>query len=180
MLDADARYSKRQKLTVKGAGKIAYTLHNKNSEKVEASLITGLKEAIKWHTDRLALSVPHLLGEQVLVLRAGVRINGRPWKAGDHCFFYLPTDYQIRAKNRVGIVRFFVLEKIGTKQQLFVVLNERDEIDRFRSMVVFDITKPLKNTIVHIDLVANLVGSLPFWHAGRPDIRTGVPICSTF
>jgi hypothetical protein len=179
LLDAESRFDKRRKLTMKGGGKINYVLHNKNSGKVDAANIPGLVRAITGHATQLDLAVPHQVSTTALVLNSGVRINGRPWREGNHCFFFLPTDRRIDSQCRVGIVRFFVLETIGRAKHLFVVLDEREEADRYKSLVVFDVTRPLKNTIVHVDHVTHLVGSLPFWHAGRPDIRTGVPIAST-
>jgi hypothetical protein len=185
LLDATTVVEKRQKLTVKGDGEISYTKIGRHSSRPVATKILPepdedlLNEVIAAHALQLDLTTPHVLHKRVRKLTGGVRINGRPWKTGNHCFFYIPTDRRIHAKKRVGIVKFFVFTKIGRHEHGFVCLDERKVEDRYGSIEVFDVFRPPRNQIIHVDHLTHLVGSLPYFHAGRPDIRCGVPIATT-
>ena len=93
--------------------------------------------------------------------------------------YYLPTDRRVDDFPRVGKVLYFILEPIGGTDHLFVVVDNRRIIDREKSVVVFDISRSLRQSIFHVDHLTHLVGSLPYFHAGRPDIRCGVTIAPT-
>ena len=108
-----------------------------------------------------------------------LRINGRPWKVGSHCFFFKPTDAPLSTDHRAGKVLSFVLVTMARKQHLFLVLDERVVIDTVKSIHSFDVTRPEKRRYIHVDHVTHLVGALPYWFPGRQDIRCGVPIAST-
>jgi hypothetical protein len=100
-------------------------------------------------------------------------------KHGDFCYYFLTTDNQINALPRIGQVEFFVVDTIGRNEHLFVVLDQRPVVDRRGCIIVFDVTLPVSRKILHVEHFTHLVASLPYWHAGRTDIRCGVPICTT-
>ena len=179
LLDAVARFDMRRRLTVKGGGEIKFTSTVRNSCKVTTTAIRGLRTAIQGHATELDLRVPHVVSEKVTQLVAGVRINGRPWKKGDMCFYYLPDDRAIACLPRVGQVHFFIVEKIGRREELFVCVDQRDVIERRGSIIVYNVDRPVARKFFHIEHLTHLVASLPFFHAGRPDIRCGVPIATT-
>ena len=179
MLDAVHRLDNKRRLTVKGSGQIVLTPHNKNSRRVKPEKVTGLKTVIENHAAQLNLPFPHRLSNTLLKFTSGVKINGRPWKKGVHCLYYLPTDRRVDDLPRIGKVLFFILEPIGRSEHLFVVVDDRRVVDRRKSIVVFDVSRPARQTIFHVDHLTHLVGSLPYFHAGRLDIRCGVTIAPT-
>jgi hypothetical protein len=179
LLDAVERVDKRRRLTVKGGGAITCDSNTRNSCMVTTANIRGLKQAIQSHAAEMELTVPHVVSDRVTQMVGGVRINGRPWKKGDMCFYYLPDDRAIACLPRVGQVHFFVVEKIGRSQVLFVCVDQRVIIERKGSLIVFNVVHPAVLKIFHIDHLTHLVASLPFFHEGRPDIRVGVPIAPT-
>jgi hypothetical protein len=179
LLDAVERVDKRRRLTVKGGGDVTCNSNVRNSSRVTTALFRGLKQAIQQHAAELDLSVPHVVSDTVTQMVGGVRINGRPWKKGDMCFYYLPTDRAIDCLPRVGQVHFFVVEQIGRSQVLFVCVDQRVIIERKGSLIVFNVVHPPVLKYFNIDHLTHLVASLPFFHAGRPDIRVGVPIAPT-
>jgi hypothetical protein len=179
LLDAAVQSGKRRRLTMKGSGDIAYTSNTRNTTVITTNEIRHLRATIEDHVRALNLIVPHQVPDQLKKLTAGVRINGRPWKTGDMCYFYILTDRTIAARVRTGKVLFFVVDNIAGRDHLFVCLDERIEVDKVGSIVVFDVHQPPRQRIFHIEHVTHLVATLPFWYTGRPDIRCGVPICTT-
>jgi hypothetical protein len=179
LLDAEERFDKRRRLTVKGSGDIAYKSNTRNSRMIRTTDVVGLRPAIMAHAAVVHQLAPHQVPGTLKKLTAGVRINGRPWKTGDLCFYFLTTDNQINALPRIGQVEFFVVDKIGRHDHLFVILDQRPVVDRRGSIIIYDITQPVSRKILHVEHLTHLVASLPYWHAGRPDIRCGVPICTT-
>jgi hypothetical protein len=175
-LDAEAQVTKRRKLTVKGSGDITFQAHNKNSSKIVSSSIAALNRVITEHANQLG--VPHQLANRVLKMTAGVRINGRPWKAGVLCYYFLTSDLRVDALPRIGQVQYFVVVPIGGTDHLFVCVDQRAVVDRVLSIIVYDVHGPPTLRIFHVDHLTHLVASLPYWHAGRPDIRCGVPIAA--
>jgi hypothetical protein len=179
LLSAVDKVNKRRKVTMKGKGDIGYTAHNKNSSMIVAAHTHDLNTCIATHAHQLGLPAPHQLPTRVLKLTSGVRINGRPWKKGSMCFYYLPTDRRLDDTPRVGEVQYFVATTIHGTQHLFVCLDQRPIVDTVLSIIVYDITQPVSLKFFHVDHLTHLAGSVPFWHAGRPDLRCGVPIAPT-
>ena len=186
LLDSSARMDKRRKVTVKGGGEIALIPHSRNSRRLHSddNLLTdcpplySLPAAVASHARQLA--VPHVLSNRLLCMWSGVYINGRPWPKGSLCFYFLPTDRTITALPRVGVVLFFVVEVIGREQHVFACVDQRVVVDRQLSIVTYDVRGPAAKRYVHVDHLTHLAGSVPYWHAGRPDIRMAVPIGTTF
>ena len=179
LLDAVQRFDKRRKLTVKGGGDIAYKSNTRNSRMLKTADVVGLRATIMAHAAVVYELAPHQVPLHLKKLTAGVRMNGRPWKQGDLCYYFLTTDTQINALPRIGQVEYFVVDTIGRNEHLFVVLDQRPVVDRRGSIIVYDVTLPASRKILHVEHLTHLVASLPYWHAGRPDIRCGVPICTT-
>jgi hypothetical protein len=179
LLDAVERFDKRRRLTVKGGGGIAYKANSRNSRMINTADVVGLKAVIEAHVTMLQRVAPHQVPLTLKKFTAGVRINGRPWKQGDLCYYFLTTDIRLDALPRIGQVLFFVLDKIGRSDHLFVCLDQRPVVDRRGSIIVYDVSQPINRKIMHVEHLTHLVSSLPYWHAGRPDIRCGVPICTT-
>ena len=179
LLSAVDQVNKRRKVTVKGSGNIGYTAHNKNSTKLVSADIRGLNACITDHAGQLNLSAPHLLHTRVLKLISGVQINGRPWSTGVMCFYYLPTDRRMDDTRRVGQVQYFFMTPIDDVEHLFVCLDQRPVVDTKGSLIVYDVSRPVQLKYLHVDHLTHLAGSLPYWHAGRDDIRCGVPIATT-
>ena len=194
LLDEDARVAKKRKVTMKGSGDIGYTAHNKNSRWINPSLkvkdpITGedtaqlvyrgLNAAIMHHANELDLRVPHQLSTRVLQLTGGVHINGRPWKAGSHCFFFRRDDRAITAPVRVAKVDSFVLVQIGIHEHMFLRLEQRLIVDNHKSLRAFDVDLCPRFMYSHVNHITHLVGSVPYWSPGRPDLRVAVIIAPT-
>jgi hypothetical protein len=194
LLDENARVAQKRKVTMKGSGDVGYTAHNKNSRWINPALkikhpITGadtaqqvyrgLNTAIMDHAGELGLRVPHQLSNRVRQLTGGVHINGRPWKRGAHCFFYRRDDRAINAPIRVAIVDSFVIVQIGIREHMFLRLDQRRIEDIHKSLRAFDVLRPPHFIYSHVDHVTDLVGSVPFWSPGRPDLRVGVIIAPT-
>jgi hypothetical protein len=187
LLDAEERLAKKRKVTMKGSGDIGYTAHNKNSSWIDPAatddngrqLFRGLNTEIMKHAEELDLRVPHQLSTRALQLTSGVHINGRPWKKGVYCFYFLRTDRRIDAPLRVAKVASFVVTRIGVHEHLFLCLDQRRVVDNTKSIISFDVTAPPKYTYVHVDHITHLAGSLPYFFAGRADVRCGVPIAPT-
>ena len=181
LLDATMSCDKRRKLTVRGSGDVQHVPNARNSGTIATSDVLGLRRMIQDHADQLNLRLPHVVPDTLTQLTAGVRINGRPWKSGDLCYYYLTTDRRVDAKPRVGQIISFVVDTLGTRNHLFVCLDQRPVVDRkdMGCLIVYDVTRPIAMRILHVEHLTHLVGSLPFWHAGRPDIRVAVPIAST-
>jgi hypothetical protein len=179
LLDATARFDKRRKLTVRGGGVIGYVANTRNSCMINTADVHGLGAVIHAHAHQLELRVPHIVPGTLKQLTAGVRMNGRPWKAGDMCYYFLPTDRRLDALPRVGQVLFFVVDTLGRNDHLFVCLDQRPVVDRSGSMIVYNVTRPISRQIIHVEHLTHLVAALPYWHAARPDIRCGVPIATT-
>jgi hypothetical protein len=179
LLSAVDQVNKRRKVTVKGSGDIGYTAHNKNSANIVSGGPRGLNACIAEHAAQLDLPAPHLLYDRVLKLTSGVRINGRPWSTGVMCFYYLPTDRRMDDTPRVGQVQYFFMTPIRDVEHLFVCLDQRPIVDTKGSLIMYDVTHPVQLKYLHVHHLTHLVGSLPYWHAGRDDIRCGVPIATT-
>jgi hypothetical protein len=181
LLDAGARCDKRRKLTVRGAGEVHHVPTDRNSITVATADVFGLRTVIQDHANQINLRVRHVVPDNLLELTSGVRINGRPWKSGDLCYYFLTTDRRIDAKPRVGQVISFIVDMIGTRNHIFVCLDQRHIVDNtdMGCMIVYDVTRPISMRIIHVDHLTHLAGSLPYWHAGRTDIRVAVPIGPT-
>jgi hypothetical protein len=179
LLDATMRFNKRRKLTVRGGGDIGYVANTRNSCMIDTVDVLGLRAAIEEHANQLALRVPHVVPATLKKLTAGVRMNGRPWKAGNICYYFLTTDRRMDALPRVGQVMYFVVVTIGRREHLFVCLDQRAVADRSGCMIAYDVTRPISQHILHVEHLTHLVAALPYWHAHRPDIRCGVPIATT-
>jgi hypothetical protein len=179
LLDAVGRFDKRRRLTVKGGGDIGYTSNTRNTTLIDIDDVADLRGTIEQHVLQLALRVPHQLPDTLRMLTSGIRMNGRPWKKGNMCFFFLTTDRTIAAQARVGKVLFFVVHVISRRDHIFVCLDERIVCDRTGSIIVYDVLQPPNQRVLHIEHVTHLVASLPYWFPNRPDIRCGVPICTT-
>ena len=108
MLDAVHRLDNKRRLTVKGSGQIVLTPHNKNSRRVKPEKVTGLKTVIEGHAAQLNLPFPHRLSNTLLKFTSGVKINGRPWKKGVHCLYYLPTDRRVDDFPLIGKILFLI------------------------------------------------------------------------
>jgi hypothetical protein len=179
LLSAVALVHKRRKVTMRGSGDVGYTAHNKNSRWFDSAQVPGLIRCISAHATGLDLEMPDPPRARMLQLTSGVQINGRPWAAESMCFYYLPTDRRIDDNLRIGQVQYFVVVHIEQSEQLFVCLDQRHIVDVCKSIIIYDITRPKSLKYLHVAHLTHLVASLPYWHAGRPDIRMGVSIAPT-
>jgi ribosomal protein L35 len=150
--------------TVAGSGEIRYKKHSRShsNPKYEHRKLRRLRQKVEAYVAQMGVQdfVPP---RRVLSLTSGISFNGKPWKKGTGCLFYLDDDARSQRKPRVGQVKRFLALDIDDNEEFFVEIEEHKVIRWQRTVAIVDMSRPTRTRVTHAGHIVSLAAYAKYW-----------------
>jgi hypothetical protein len=147
-----------------GSGELKYKLHSRSHTRplYEDATCRKVRPVVRGYVQQMLIE-NFEPPERILALTCGISFNGKQWRLGSGCLFYLDTDAPSLVHPHVGTVKRFLALEIDGKEQFFVEITEHTVLRWQRSVAVVDLSLPSRTRITHAGHVVSLATYAEYW-----------------
>jgi hypothetical protein len=167
--------------TRSGSGEIKYTLHSRSHTKPYYTDVAFRKLRLVVEKYVRQVQIDNFAPpERILALTSGISFNGKSWKIGSGCLFYLDDDARGQEHPRVGKVQRFLVVEVDEVEEYFVDITEHNVLRWHRSVAVVDLSRPVRNRITHAGHVVSLAAYAEYWQPRFTQYKCVVRVADTY